>query len=405
MDRTKVGIIRETKNPPDKRVALSPKEAKIVTEQYPNIELFIQSSEFRCFPDSEYLELGLKVVDDISDCEILIGIKEVAKSQLIPNKKYLFFSHTAKEQPFNKALLQKMLELNIQMIDYEYMTNELGVRQVAFGRWAGLAGAYNALMTYGKKSHRFDLRRAYTFDTYDEFHEEIKKIDLDPIKILITGGGRVAHGAMEVLDRVKGIEKVSSQQFLSKTFDHPVYCQIDPWDYLERKDGIPFDFKYFMKHPAQHNSTFKPYTKAADMFIACHFWNEKSPVFMTKEDMQEHDFTMKLIADISCDVGGPIPSTLRPATIAEPTYGYDPFQNREVGSFDQGAITVMAVDNLPGELPRNSSEQFGKRLIEKIFPSLFGVDEKGIIFRASITTTEGQLNAPFKYLEDYVNNK
>lgn len=405
MDRTKVGIIRETKNPPDKRVALSPKEAKIVTEQYPNIELFVQSSEFRCFTDQEYLDLGLNVVDDISECEILIGIKEVEKSQLIPNKKYLFFSHTAKEQAFSRPLLQKMLELNIQIIDYEYLTNELGVRLVAFGRWAGLAGAYNALLTYGKKSHRFDITRAYVLDTYDEFLEEITKIDLEPIKILITGGGRVAHGAMEVLDNVKGIEKVSSQQFLSKTFDHPVYCQIDPWDYLERKDGIPFDFKYFMKHPAQHNSTFKPYTKSADIFIACHFWNENSPVFMTKEDMQEDDFTMKLIADVSCDVNGPIPSTIRAASIAELTYGYDPIQDKEVGSFDEGAITVMAIDNLPGELPRYSSEKFGKRLIEKIFPPLFGVDEKGIIFRASITTTEGQLNEPFKYLEDYVNNK
>lgn len=405
MQNIKVGVLRETKNPLDRRVVLSPQAAKEMTEKFPNIDLFIQSSDIRGFTDKEYNDLGLNVVDDVSDCEFLMGVKEVTIEELIPNKKYLFFSHTAKKQEHNKQLLQSLLEKKIQIIDHEHLTDDNNTRLVAFGRWAGIVGAFNGLKAYGQKSKRYTLKNAHACHDLEELKEEIYKIDLDPIKILITGGGRAAHGAIEVLEHVKNIEKVTHQQFLSKTFDHPVYCQIDPWDYLERKDGIPFDFKYFIKHPGQHKSIFKPYTKITDLFIACHFWDGKSPAFMTNEDMKEEDFNIGLIADVSCDVNGPIPSTIRASTIAEPLYGYDPKLEKEVGAFDSEAITIMAVDNLPGEIPRNSSIEFGEGLINKVFPSLFGSDNEQIIHRASITTLEGELNEPFKYLEDFVNNK
>ena len=405
MSKIKVGVLRETKNPPDRRVVVSPEEAKLMTEKFPNIDLVIQTSENRCFTNEEYEALGLTLVEDVSDCDILMGVKEVAKDKLIPNKKYLFFSHTAKEQDYNRPLLQKIIENKIQIIDHEYLTDENGMRLVAFGRWAGLVGAYNGLIAYGEKTKRYTIKRANQCHDLKELEAELPKVDLEPIKILITGGGRVAHGAMEILDQIKGIEKITAQQFLTKDFDHPVYAQIDPWDYLERKDGLPFDFKYFIKHPDKHISIFKPYTKVTDMFIACHFWDEKSPVFMTKEDMKEDDFKISLIADVSCDINGPIPSTIRPSTIAEPLYGYNAKLEKEVGAFDKDAVTVMAVDNLPGELPRNASIDFGQGLIEKVFPSLFGEDDKGIIYRASITTLEGKLNEPFKYLEDFLNGK
>ena len=405
MERIKVGVLRETKNPPDRRVVVSPEAAKLMTEKFPNIDLVIQTSENRCFIDQEYKDLGLTLVDDVSDCDILMGVKEVAKSKLIANKKYLFFSHTAKEQDYNRPLLQKILANNIQIIDHEYLTDENGTRLVAFGRWAGLVGAYNGLLAYGEKTKRFSIKRANQCHDLKELEQEIAKVDLGPVKILITGGGRVAHGAMEVLELVKGIEKVTAQQFLTKDFDHPVFCQIDPWDYLERNDGLPFDFKYFIKHPCKHTSTFKPYTKVTDMFIACHFWDEKSPVFISKEDMKESDFKINLIADVSCDIDGPIASTVRPSTIAEPIYGYCPDTGEEVDASNPKAVTVMAVDNLPGELPRNASVDFGSGLIEKVFPSLFGEDSKGIIHRASITTLDGKLNEPFTYLEDYLEGK
>ena len=405
MKKLKVGVLKETKTPPDRRVVLPPAEALDVTKRFPNVELFIQPSDIRSYKDEEYTDLGLNLKEDLSDCDILLGVKEVKIDKLIPEKTYLFFSHTAKKQSYNRPLLQAFLDKKITLLDHEYLTDKNGIRLVAFGRWAGIVGAYNGLIAYGNKTKRYSIKKANECHDLEELNQELKKVDLEPIKILITGGGRVAHGAMEILDQVKGIEKITAQQFLSKEFDHPVYCQIDPWDYLDRNDGLPFDFKYFIKHPCKHTSTFKPYTKVTDMFIACHFWDEKSPVFMTKEDMNESDFKISLIADVSCDIDGPIPSTVRPSTIADPVYGYCAETGEEVDASNPKALTVMAVDNLPGELPRNASVDFGSGLIEKVFPSLFGEDSQGIIHRASITTLKGELNEPFAYLKDFVENK
>ena len=401
----KVGILRETKNPPDRRVAVAPEQAVELIKKFPNVELFIQSSDNRCFKDEEYTEKGLNLVDDVSHCDILIGVKEVAKDKLIPNKKYLFFSHTAKKQSYNRDLLNKFLELKIQMIDHEYLTDKNHVRLVAFGRWAGLVGAYNGLIAYGEKHNLYKIKRAKDCFDLDELNQEIKKVKLPAIKILITGGGRVAHGAIETLSQIEGIKKVSHTDFLNKSFDYPVFCQIDPWNYTKRKDGSEFNLQHFFDHPYEYESTFLPYTKVTDFFIPCHFWDQRSPVFMTKEDMKADDFKMDVIADVSCDIAGPIPSTIRPSTIAEPLYGYDAKTEKEVDAFVDGAITVMAVDNLPGELPRNASVDFGTGLVEKVFPSLFGEDTDEIIKRASITTLEGKLSDLFSYLQDFADGK
>lgn len=399
----RVGILRETKNPPDKRVAVAPEQALELTKKFPNVNLVIQSSEDRCYKDSEYTDNGLTIVDDVSDCDILIGVKEVAKSKLLADKKYLFFSHTAKKQPYNFDLLQKLLKLNIQMLDHEYLTDTNGIRLVAFGYWAGLVGAYNGLRAYGLMQRSYELKKAIDCFDMDEMFNQLNNVKLNPIKILITGGGRVAHGAMETLSQLN-IKKVTTTQFLEKDFEEPVYCQIDPWDYTKRKDNEPFDLKHFFKHPSEYESTFLPYTKVTDFFIPCHFWDQNSPVFMTKEDMSADDFNMKVIADVSCDIDGPIPSTLRPSTIAEPIYGYNTKKAKEVDAFSEGSMSVMAVDNLPGELPRNASIDFGTGLVEKVFPSLFGEDTDGIVERASITI-DGKLGPHFTYLQNYVDGK
>lgn len=400
----KVGILKETKTPPDKRVALTPDLGKMFKDKFPDVNLVIQSSDNRCFTDKEYLDKGFTVVDDVNDCDILIGVKEVKIEKLIPNKKYLFFSHTAKKQPYNRDLLKAFINKNIQIIDHEYLTDKNNQRLVAFGYWAGLVGAYNGLYTYGKKYSEFNLKRAIECHDLNEINDELKKVNITkPIKILITGGGRVAHGAMETLNQSK-ISKVTPQQFLEKTFNYPVYTQIDPWDYAKRKDGSEFDLEHFFKHPEMYESTFLPYTKVTNLFIACHFWDPKSPVFMTDKDLLADDFKIDIIADVSCDIGKPIPSTIRASTIANPIYGYDPKLKAEVNPFDKGAITVMAVDNLPGEIPRNSSHDFGKGLIEKVYESLFYNDADKIIERASITK-DGKLTPTYEYLQDFVDGK
>jgi len=403
MSKIKFGVLRETKTPPDRRVALAPMQALEFQKKFPFVELFVQPSDLRAYTNEEFLALGIQMKEDLSDCDILIGVKEVAIDTLIPEKKYMFFSHTAKKQPANRELLQAILEKNIELIDYEYLTDIHNIRLVAFGRWAGMVGAYNAMIAWGKKNGTYNLKRAHECHDMAEFIGELKKVKLPPMKILITGGGRVAHGAMETLAHVN-IEQVTPQQFLSKKFDKPVFCQIDPWHYNKRKDGDPFDLKHFFKHPYEYMSTFVPYTKAADMLIACHYWDPRAPRFLTIDDYKAPDFSLKVIADVSCDIGGPLPSTLRTSSIEEPFYGLDRINFCETSAFEKDSITVMAVDNLPGEAPRNASIDFSKDLIDKVFPSLFEEDTEDIIKKATITK-DGKLTALFSYLQNYVDGK
>lgn len=397
--KLKVAILKETKTPPDKRVAIAPKQAVEMLEKFDNIELFVQSSDIRAYKDEEYSSLGLKVVEDISHCDILIGVKEVHIPELIANKTYLFFSHTAKEQEYNRPLLQTFLKKSIKMLDHEHFTNEKGMRLVAFGNWAGLVGAYNGLIALGKRTGTFNLKRAVDCHDIKEVKEQLKNIKVPSKKFLITGGGRVAHGAMEILETA-GIKQVSPEDFLSKSFDEAVYSQLDPQYYVERIDGSEFDLNHFFKNPSMYKSTFKPFTKVADVYIACHFWDEDSPKFITKEDYKEDDFNISVIADVSCDIADPIASTLRPSEIANPFYGYNKENGDEGDAFDLNNVTVMAVDNLPGEVPRDASVDFGKGLIDKVFPSLFGEDKTGIIERATITEG-GKLGKHFQYLKKF----
>ena len=407
MNKIKVAILKETKTPPDKRAAIAPEQGVELQKKFPNVELFIQSSKIRAYDDKEYTDLGLSVIDDVSNCDILLGVKEVHIPELIPNKTYLFFSHTAKKQEYNRPLLQEMLKKNIHMVDHEYLTNTEGLRLVAFGRWAGIVGAYNGIIGFGKRNNLFELKRAIETLGIKEMFAELKKIKLPPIKILITGGGRVAHGAMETLAPLN-IKKVSSEDFLTKTYNEAVYTQLDPEYYVKRKDGADtgssFDLHHFFDNPKEYESTFLPFTKHTDLFIPCHFWDEKSPVFITKDDIRADDFKISVIADVSCDIGEPIASTIRASEIADPFYGYNPFTEKECGAFDKDGITVMAVDNLPGEVPRDASVDFGKGLIKEVFPYLFGEDGNGVVERASITK-DGKLGKHFGYLEDFAKGK
>lgn len=398
-----VGILRETKNPPDRRVAVAPQQAKELTEKFPNVELFIQSSSNRCFTDSEYTDLGLNVVDDVSNCEILLGVKEVHIPELLPNKKYLFFSHTAKKQSYNRGLLQALVKNNIQMIDHEYLTDLNNIRVVAFGRWAGIVGAYNGLIAFGKKNKLFEIMRAKDCHDMNEMLKEVAKIKLPAVKILITGAGRVGKGAMETLAPLN-LKKVSPEDFLNKSFNEAVICQIDADVYTKRTDGSSFEFKHFFNNPEMYQNNFKEFTKVTDLYIPCHFWDQRSPVFMTPDDYKDPDFKISVIADVSCDIKDPIPSTLRASTIAEPFYGYNPKSGQEDDPWDLNNITVMAVDNLPGELPRDASVDFSKALLEHVFPSLFGEDNDKIIERASITKN-GALTPKYAYLQDFLEGK
>ncbi len=399
----KFGIIKEGKTPPDERVPLAPEQCVEVLEKFP-VSLQVQSSKVRRFKDDEYRENGIEVVDDISQNDVLFGVKEVPINDLIAGKTYFYFSHTIKKQPYNRNLLRAMLEKNITMIDYETLTDKNGVRLIGFGRYAGIVGCYNGFYAYGMRTHTYELKRAYLCDDRTEMEAELPKITLPAnFKIVLTGGGRVAHGAIEILNKI-GLKQVTPNELLNQTFSEPVWAQLKVTDYVKRKDGKPFSKHDFYQHPEQFESNFMPYAEVSDMYIACHYWDENSPYIFTREDAKSPSFKIKTVADISCDIDGPVASTIRPSTIKDPIYGYNPQTETETGYDNPNAITVMAVDNLPCELPKDASRDFGRELIDKILPNFFNGDPDKILERATICTN-GKLTSYYTYLQDYVDGK
>jgi len=405
MEKTlRVGILRETKNPPDRRVPLTPPQIVALEELYPSVEFFVQPSDYRCYSNEEYEYLDIPLKEDLRDCDILLGVKEVDKRTFIPGKTYLFFAHVAKKQPHNLEMFKSMAENNLSFIDFEYLTTDKGQRVVAFGRHAGIVGAYNGLRARGIRTNKFKLKPAYQCHDLDEMWAGLKLIELKPgLKILVTGNGRVSHGAMETMD-VANVVQVSPEDYLSREFDVPVFCQIGPEYYTRHKGGLNFNFSRFTKYPQEYESTFLPYSRVTDILITGHFWDPGSPAFFSKEDMKKPDFRISIIADISCDVNGPIPSTTRATTISDPFYSFNPFMETEDPAFSkQSNIIVMSIDNLPGELPRDASLDFGKMLMSNVLHNLLTETASPMIERATILK-DGKLTSRYNYLNDYLNS-
>ncbi|MGB1313954.1 MAG: NAD(P)-dependent oxidoreductase [Bizionia paragorgiae] len=400
----KFAIIKERKNPPDRRVVFSPQALAILNNKYPEAEVVVEASDIRVFPDNDYKTLGFSVTEDITDADILFGVKEVPVEALIPNKKYFFFSHTIKKQPYNRKLLKAILEKNIELYDHETIVRQTGSRLIGFGRYAGLVGAYNGFRALGLRDKLFNLPKVETLKDLDAVKAELDKITLPNIKIALSGTGKVAKGAREILDHLK-IKQVSDALYLTSQFSEPVYCMADVMEYNKRADGKVGEKYEFYKDPSGYVSNFMPYAKETDMFIAGHFYGDGSPFLFTREDARHPDFRINLVADISCDIDGPVACTIRPSTIADPFYGYDPITEKEVAYNAKNAITVMAVDNLPCELPKDASEGFGELFLEHVIPAFFNDDERGILKRARITTADGKLTRRFAYLQDYVDGK
>jgi saccharopine dehydrogenase (NAD+, L-lysine-forming) len=400
----KIGILRETKDPPDKRVPLTPEQIISLEKLFPDVKFIVQHNKIRCFSDYEYETAGIPVMEDLSDCEILMGIKEVDKKTFIPDKTYIFFAHVGKKQHYNREMLREILKKKIRLIDYEYLENENGARIVAFGRYAGIVGAYNAIRAYGIRSETFDLKPAHDCFNLNEMWSRLGEIELrSGLKLIVTGNGRVANGAMETLLKCR-IPVVTPADFLSEEFQTPVVCQIGPENYVRNKNGLPFDLRGFFINPGDYESTFKPYTGATDILITGHYWDPRSPLFFTREDARNPGFRISVVADISCDINGPVATTLRASTIDEPFYGYDPFLEKESAPFsDPSVITVMAVDNLPGEIPRDASSDFGNQLTRSLLKDLLSENETALIRNATVSVS-GHLTERFNYLEDFINN-
>ncbi|MCL5245214.1 NAD(P)-dependent oxidoreductase [Cellulophaga sp. 20_2_10] len=399
----KFGIIKERKSPPDRRVVVSPEACKKVEATFSTAKIVVEPSDIRVYKDSEYTEKEITVAAEMQNCDVLIGVKEVPIDALLPNKKYFFFSHTIKKQPYNRNLLKAFLEKNIEFYDHEVIVNPKGARLVAFGRYAGIVGAYNGFRAYGLKYNSYALPKAETVKDQAALIAELKKIQLPNIKILLTGKGRVGNGAKEMLDGM-GLQKVTLTDYLKKEFSEPVYCQIDALEYNKRKDGEHSNKQEFFGNPSEYKSNFFRFAKVTDFYIAGHFYGDGAPYLFTKEDAKHPDFKIRVVADVSCDIDGPVASTIKASTIADPVYGYDPETGKEVDYKNPNAIAVMAVDNLPCELPRDASVGFGESFIKHVIPAFFNNDKDGVLERARMTK-DGKLTPRFSYLQDYVDGK
>lgn len=398
----KIGIIREGKVPSDARTPLTPEQCKQIVEQFP-VELVVEPSEVRAYTDEEYLAQGITLSTDLSDCAILLGVKEVPVSKLIPGKTYLFFSHTVKKQAQNRRLLQTILEKKIRLIDYEKLTDDRGDRLIAFGFYAGLVGAHNALWTYAKRTGTFQLPRMQECHDYAEVKAGYATTEFPPVRIVLTGGGRVAAGAIRNLHDMD-IHQVSPHDFLTKDFDRPIFTQLFAHDYVQHRDGPRiFDKAHFYAHGEEYVSVFGPYAQRAHIFINGIYYDRKAPKFFSVAEMAQTDFRLQVIADVSCDIGeeSSIPITIRPSTIADPVYGINRQTGLECAPFLPEAVDVMAIDNLPSELPRDASAFFGQQLIDNILSELLHERDSEIIARAVIAEG-GQLTERFAYLRDYV---
>ena len=399
----KFAVIQERKSPPDRRVVLDPKSCKNLLSTFPSAELIIESSPIRAFSDMDYSSAGLEVVADVSAAEVLIGVKEVPIEALIPNKSYFFFSHTIKKQPYNRKLLQAILDKNITLYDHETLVNESNHRLIGFGYYAGVVGAYNGLRALGLKLNCFELPKATDLNDRAALNAQLDLLTIPNVKIVLTGSGRVGQGAKEILDHLN-IKKVSVDQFLNNSFKKAVYVQLDVLDYCKRQDGTTLGKKDFFNYPEAYQSTFDRFTSVADFFIAGHFYGKGAPAFFTREQAKSPRFNLKVVADISCDIDGPVACTIRPSTIDKPIYGYDAETETEVNFSNASAIAVMAVDNLPCELPKDASEGFGHTFVEKIIPAFFNQDAFGVLKRSKMTEN-GKLTDAFSYLQAYIEGK
>ena len=397
LNQLRIAVIREDKRPPDARAPLTPKQVADLRRD--GIDIVVQPATNRCFTDEEYAKLGIPLQDDLGDRSLLLGIKEVPTDRLLPGKTYCNFAHVAKFQPYNQGLLRKLLDLDITHIDYEYLTDERGRRLIAFGYWAGMVGAHNGVWAYARRTGAFELPRLQDLYDYAAAKKVYAGLSLPPLRVVLTGTGRVGSGAARVLKDM-GFRKVGPAEFLEAP-EGAVFTQLGVEDYARHRNGGEVKRKHFYAHAEEYESTFAPYARAADIFVNGIFWDGKAPAFFRREEMAKSDFRIQTIADVTCDIApsASVPSTLRASTIADPVFGYDPRTGRETEPYRNDGIDVMSIDNLPSELPRDASKAFGLTFIEKILPE-FAKTESDVLERATITR-DGELGPHFTYLADF----
>ncbi len=399
----RIGILRERKVPPESRVPLNPVQVQFMRDQL-DLDIVVESSPDRCFTDDEYRSLGVPVLANLDDADVLLGVKEVPIEHLKKDKIYFIFSHTIKKQAYNRAMLKAIVEKGIRLIDYELLTNTYGQRLIAFGHFAGRVGAHNALWTWAQRTGDFALPRLMDLRDYEAAKVIYKGLTLPPLKIVLTGTGRVGTGALLTLQDM-GVEQVDPLHFLEESYDRAVFTQLLPHHYAADRSGDPFDKSFFYNNPASFESIFQPYYRASDIMINGIYWVNDAPAFFTNAEMKLPDFRIRVIADISCDIApvSSIPSTLRATTMSDPVFGYDPLSEEQVAPYQSHVIDMMTIDNLPNELPREASKAFGKQFITAILGEFLKDEPSEMLSRATICE-HGRLKPAFEYLQAWIDD-
>ena len=392
-----IGLIKETKRPADNRVAFTPAQCKWINNNFP-IKIVVEKSSLRCYKDNEYEKAGIEVLDDVSNCNILMGIKEVAISTLIPNKTYFFFSHTKKLQPYNKKLFQSLISNKITLIDYECLVHEDGQRMLGFGFFAGIVGAHNGLMCYGNRTNAFQLERVFKTRDFRQLINTYFGVKIPPIKIAVTGSGRVSHGIIEIMN-LMDIQEVEPDEFIEQTFTYPVYVHLKGKDLYKHKESGTYKRLDFHLHPQNYNCIFKEFIPYTDVLLNGVYWDVNVPRLFEIEDLTKPNFKIKTIADITDDIHGSVPCNLGDYTIENPVYGVDKKSFVQTEAYLNNSVDVMAVGNLPNELPRDASRFFGEQLIKFVLPDI--VENKTTILSKATILDKGEITKPFEYMKGF----
>src|SRR5574343_191911 len=393
-----IGLIKEGKQPSDTRVALTPSQCKWLVKNVENVKIKVEHSPHRCYTHEEYARAGVELTHDLSECNLLLGIKEVPVSQLIPNKRYMFFSHTKKMQPYNRVLMQAMGQKNITLIDYECLEHKDGQRIIGFGFFAGIVGAHNGIMAYGNRTGAFQLERVHKIKDYRALIHTYFGLKLPPIKIAVTGSGRVAHGILEIMNLLD-VQEVEPEEYLTKDFDYPVYVHLKGNNLYRHKETKTYNRDEFHDHPEQYECLFLPYCAYTDLLMNGIYWGNNLPRLFEMEHLKDPSFRITTMADITDDKHGSVPCNLGDATIDDPVYGVNLQTGEQTAPYIPGSIDIMAVGNLPKELPRDASRYFGEQLIKYILEDI----RKGgsATIKNATILQDGKLTPAFEYLKDY----
>ena len=428
----RIGIRHEDKYELERRTPITPEHIAELRKKRP-VEFLVQTSEKRVFRDEEYERAGAAITNSLDDCDVVFGVKEMPADIFRKNTAYIFFSHVIKGQPYNMPMLKSLMDAGATLIDYEKIENDAGRRLIFFGRYAGLAGMINSLWTTGQrlKELGFDtplggLKQAYQYTSLKEAKDAVRSAgrslekrgmpdELDPFVIAVTGAGNVAMGALEILNLLP-CQEITAQQlkdgdFISDTGLAAINLTVN--DYIEHKRTGDFELMHYIDHPEEYQSKIESYLPRIDLFVNGLYWDERYPRLVTKKWLKRQhsnqELRLKVIGDVTCDIHGSIECTETATPIEEPVFMYNIESDTFQYGFEGEGIAVMAVDILPSELPKDSSEHFSSSLMPFLYEianadftaPLSELDLSDALKRALIVY-RGELTPNFEYLRAYL---